>query len=238
MTKLSVNINKLATLRNSRDKNNPNLIEWVKKIESYGSQGITIHPRPDERHIRKFDAAALKKVISTEYNIEGYPSLEFLSLIERIMPDQCTLVPDPPESLTSNAGWQVKESRTILSKAMKQLVLTGVRVSVFVDPKATNLENLKALKELGVHRIEMYTEDFANAPDSQEVLKNYRTLADQALSVGLELNAGHDLNQMNLKKLLTEIPEIKEVSIGHALVCEALDDGMKNTIEAYLKLTQ
>lgn len=238
MTKLSVNINKLATLRNARGKNNPDLIAWAKKIESYGSQGITVHPRPDERHIRRADAFALKEVVSTEYNIEGYPSSEFLSLIEEIKPDQCTLVPDPPEALTSNAGWNVKESMDILSETMRRLKPTGVRVSVFMEPKTTTLSDLESLKELGVHRIEMYTEDFANEPDNPDVLKSYRNLADQALSVGLELNAGHDLNQKNLKKLLTEIPEIKEVSIGHALVCEALDSGMKATVEAYLKLMQ
>ena len=242
MTKLSVNINKLATIRNARGKNNPDLPSWVKKIESYGSQGITVHPRPDERHIRKSDAFALKKVIETEYNIEGYPSSDFLSLIEEIQPDQCTLVPDPPDALTSNAGWDVSKTKKILESTMKRLKPTGVRVCVFMEPKTTTLKDLEVLKNLGVHRIEMYTEDFAKHfakhPENPNTLKEYRVLADQALSVGLELNAGHDLNQRNLKKLLTEIPEIKEVSIGHALICEALEEGMKKTVESYLKLMQ
>ena len=236
MTKLSVNINKLATLRNARGKNNPDLVEWAKKIESYGSEGITVHPRPDERHIRRSDALSLKHVVSTEFNIEGYPSSDFLALIEEIKPEQCTLVPDPPDALTSNAGWIVGEAKDTLVKTMERLRPTGVRVSVFMEPKTTRLEDLAALQELGVHRIEMYTEDFANDPENPEVMKEYRKLADQALSIGLELNAGHDLNQKNLKFLLTEIPEIKEVSIGHALVCEALEDGMEKTVKAYLEL--
>jgi pyridoxine 5-phosphate synthase len=236
MTKLSVNINKLATLRNARGKNNPNLIEWAEKIESYGAQGITVHPRPDERHIRRSDAFALKRTVKTEYNIEGYPSSDFLDLIEEIKPDQCTLVPDPPEALTSNAGWDVKKSKEILAEAMRRLKPTGVRVSVFMEPKTTSIEDLRELKLMGVHRIEIYTEDFANEPDNEKVLESYRMLADRAVAEGLELNAGHDLNQQNLKKLISKIPEIKEVSIGHALVCEALEDGMKKTIESYLNI--
>ena len=236
MTKLSVNINKLATLRNARGKNNPDLTKWAQKIESYGSQGITVHPRPDERHIRRSDVYSLKEIVSTEFNIEGYPSDEFLGLIEKINPDQCTLVPDPPEALTSNAGWVVSNSLELLKKTMNKLRPLGVRVSVFMEPKTTSLEDLKTLKELGVHRIEIYTEDFALEPDNESVLNSYRKLADDSLSVGLELNAGHDLNQKNLSQLLKVIPEIKEVSIGHALICEALEDGMEATINSYLKI--
>jgi len=236
MTKLSVNINKLATIRNARGKNNPDLIHWAKTIESYGALGITVHPRPDERHIRKTDVFELKKVVSTEFNIEGYPSVDFLELIKKIEPEQCTLVPDPPEVLTSNAGWDVKNAKSKLEKTMETLNQLKTRTSVFMEPKNTDFDDLKSLKSMGVDRIEMYTEDFANSPDSEEILQSYRSLADMALEAGLGLNAGHDLNQKNIKKLLSVIPEIDEVSIGHALICEALEDGMKKTVESYLSL--
>jgi pyridoxine 5-phosphate synthase len=233
MTKLSVNINKLATIRNARGKNNPNIINWASKIESYGAHGITVHPRPDERHIRKTDVFELKKVVSTELNIEGYPSPEFLDLIKKIRPDQCTLVPDPPEVLTSNAGWKIKNSKELIKKSAKIIKDCGVRLSLFVEPKTCNLEDLEYLKFTGVDRIEMYTEDYAR--DNTKVV-GYKKLAQIATSVGLELNAGHDLNLKNLSQFITAIPEVKEVSIGHALICEALEFGMKDTIEGYLKI--
>ncbi len=233
MTKLSVNINKLATLRNARGKNNPNIINWASKIESFGAHGITVHPRPDERHIRKTDVFDLKTAVSTELNIEGYPSPDFLDLIKKIRPDQCTLVPDPPEVLTSNAGWQVKTSKETIKNSAKFIKDLGVRLSLFVEPKTCDTEDLEYLKYSGVDRIEMYTEDFAQ---KNSVVSEYKKLASIAISAGLNLNAGHDLNLKNLSQFITTIPEVKEVSIGHALICEALEFGMEDTIKAYLKI--
>lgn len=232
MARLSVNINKLATIRNARGGNNPDLVEWAKKIESYGAHGITIHPRPDERHIRRSDVSDLKKVVKSEFNIEGYPSDDFIKLVKATKPEQCTLVPDPPEVLTSNAGFIVSKQYELLEKSLNELSPI-TRVSVFVEPDTFNFEDAKTLKKLGAHRVELYTEEYAKNNDS---VSKYRKTADLALEAGLELNAGHDLDLNNLEKLISVIPEIKEVSIGHALICEALDLGMKETISKYLKL--
>ena len=235
MTKLSVNINKLATLRNARGGNNPDLIYWAKKIQSLGAHGVTVHPRPDERHIKKQDVFDLKPVVSTEFNIEGYPNKDFIELIQSIKPEQCTLVPDPPEVLTSNAGWDLETQESILTEVLPQLT-PYTRVSIFVEPKTITLEAAQKLKALNVKRAEIYTEDFAKHPAAPETLKKYRICADQLLKAGLELNAGHDLDLNNLNILINLIPEIKEVSIGHALVCEALERGMEQTIKAYLEI--
>lgn len=237
MTKLSVNINKLATLRNARGGNKPNLSKWASKIESYGAHGITVHPRPDERHIKKQDVYDLKDLVSTEFNIEGYPSGDFISLIREITPEQCTLVPDPPEVLTSNAGWRVSESKSKLEATASRLKdLT--RLSVFVEPDFVTREEAQFLKNIGVSRCELYTEEFAKNFSDPKVLEKYRRCADLILDAGLELNAGHDLDLNNLSILINAVPEIKEVSIGHALICEALDYGMKNTIERYLEILE
>jgi pyridoxine 5-phosphate synthase len=235
MTSLSVNINKLATIRNARGGNNPDLIYWADKIQKLGAHGITIHPRPDERHIRQQDVFDLKPHVTTEFNIEGYPNAAFIKLIQKIKPDQCTLVPDPPEVLTSNAGWNLATQEDILLKVLPKLT-PHTRVSIFVEPKTTSLETAKKLKNMGVLRAEIYTEDFAKHPDDAEVLKRYRDCADQLLKAGLELNAGHDLDLNNLGRLISLIPEIKEVSIGHALICDSLELGMSKTIESYLKV--
>lgn len=235
MTKLSVNINKLATLRNARGQNNPNLLEWAKKIENFGAHGITVHPRPDERHIKKQDVYELKPLIKTEFNIEGYPSETFLALIKEIKPHQCTLVPDPPNVLTSNAGWKISNEKKILENTLRSLEeSTNTRVSVFVDPDNLSVKEALFLKSIGVSRVELYTEEYASHQDSPAVLKKYRKTSDIALNAGLELNAGHDLDHKNLTPFLKAIPEIKEVSIGHALICEALDCGMQQTVEKYL----
>ncbi len=235
MTKLSVNINKLATIRNARGGNNPDLTSWVKKIEAFGAEGVTVHPRPDERHIKKQDVYDIKPLVQTEFNIEGYPSDDFISLIKEIKPEQCTLVPDPPDALTSNAGWNVKTQFELLKASLEKLSPI-TRVSVFVEPDTMTLENAKKLKDLGAHRAEIYTEEFAHNHTDEQVLKKYRECANQLLEAGLELNAGHDLDLNNLKELITLIPEIKEVSIGHALICESLELGMKETINRYLNI--
>lgn len=235
MTKLSVNINKLATIRNARGGNNPNLQSWTEKIESFGAQGVTIHPRPDERHIRRTDVFEIKPLVKTEFNVEGYPSDDFIKLIEEVRPEQCTLVPDPPEAITSNAGWDVATQYNLLETALKKLSpLT--RVAVFVEPETMSLENARILKKLGAHRAEIYTEEFAHNHKDKSVQTKYRTCADQLLEAGLELNAGHDLDLSNLGTLIEVIPEIKEVSIGHALICESLEMGMEKVINSYLEI--
>ncbi len=235
VTKLSVNINKLATIRNARGGNNPSLIYWAKKIESFGAHGITIHPRPDERHIKKTDVFDLKPVIKTEFNLEGYPSADFIKLIKEVQPEQCTLVPDPPEALTSNAGWDVNAQEGLLKSALSEL--NGVtRLSVFVEPRTTSFDSAKKIKDWGADRAELYTENFALNQTNSGTLKKYRMCADQLLEAGLELNAGHDLDLNNLSALIELLPEVKEVSIGHALICESLELGMEETIKRYLNL--
>lgn len=238
MTKLSVNINKVATLRNSRGGNTPNVIEAAKKIQSFGAQGITVHPRPDERHITREDVLNLKKVVNTEFNIEGYPSKDFINLIKEVNPEQVTLVPDPPEVLTSNAGWKVSEQKELLKWAAEELRL--YRISVFVEPLTCSLEDLKFLREIGISRIEIYTEDFAKAFDThdeallEQSLNQYRRLYQDAMDAGLGINAGHDLSQKNLGCFIQNFPYVSEVSIGHALISDALYDGLEMTVKNYL----
>lgn len=234
MTRLSVNINKLATLRNARGGDNPNLISWAKKIQEYGAHGITIHPRPDERHIRRSDVADLRGVISTEFNIEGYPSREFLDMVIRVKPEQVTFVPDPPDVLTSNAGWDVKENRTFLKEVIAEMKQASIRTSLFME---TDIDQIEAAAEVDADRIELYTEDYARSRvkgDSQ-IIDNYVKAAQCAKEVELGVNAGHDLDLDNLGPLVAAIPFIDEVSIGHALICDALTYGMENTIKLYLR---
>lgn len=233
MTRLSVNINKLATIRNARGGDNPDIIAWTKKIESYGGQGITIHPRPDQRHIRKSDVHELKKVVTTEFNIEGYPSREFLDLVKQVVPEQVTFVPDPPEVLTSNAGWDVIEHESFLADVMAEMRAVKIRTSVFME---TDLKQIQAVDRIGADRIELYTESYASqmAAGDTGVIDQYRAAADCAKAMGLGVNAGHDLDLTNLKTFVQAIPFIDEVSIGHALVCDALVYGMEETIKRYL----
>lgn len=234
MTRLSVNINKLATLRNARGGDNPDVIEWTRQIQSYGAQGITIHPRPDERHIRRSDVHALKKVVTTEFNIEGYPSREFLDLVKEVVPEQVTFVPDPPEVLTSNAGWDVIKHQAFLADIMAEMRAEKIRTSVFME---TNLKQMDAVGKIGADRIELYTESYATrmAAGDSSVIDEYRAAADRAKSLGLGVNAGHDLDVHNLKAFVEAIPFVDEVSIGHALICDALVYGMEKTVKLYLK---
>lgn len=243
MTKLSVNINKIATLRNARGKNQPNLIEFTHLIIQSGAHGITVHPRPDERHIRYSDTYDLKEFLSNhkniEYNIEGYPNEKFLHLIETLKPHQCTLVPDPPHVLTSNAGWEVFQNAALLKKVTDKLKSKGIRVSLFLDPKTVKEEDLAALKSIAPPRVELYTEGYAEAWEGDHceiVTKSYKQLAKKMELLSIGVNAGHDLNQKNVGFLLKQIPQIKEVSIGHALISEALKEGLQKTISNYLNI--
>jgi pyridoxine 5-phosphate synthase len=232
-TKLSVNINKFATIRNARGGNNPNLIQVAKDCESFGAQGITVHPRPDERHIRYQDVIELKPVVKTEFNIEGYPSVEFIELIHRVKPEQVTLVPDPPHVLTSNAGWDTISNQEMLQSIIKELKKSTPRVSIFLNPQPELVEGAKLC---GADRIELYTEFYAvNFPNNpEEAIRQYIETAKKAQEYGLGINAGHDLDLVNLNYLAKNIPGLLEVSIGHALVCDALYHGLQNTIQMYL----
>lgn len=238
MAILSVNINKLATLRNSRGKNNPDVIRGAQEIIRFGAQGITVHPRPDERHIRKSDVYQLKSVINVELNVEGFPSEDFLSMIEKVKPAQCTLVPDAPEVLTSNAGWNVKANESFLATVARRLNKAGVRTSVFVDPMNIQVDEYVLLKQIGIERVELFTEHYADSFGSSAasaVLANYKESASRARAAGLGVNAGHDLSAENLPQLIAEIPWIAEVSIGHALICDALYWGLEETVKRYIR---
>jgi pyridoxine 5-phosphate synthase len=237
MTKLSVNVNKLATLRNSRGKNNPDVLKMTLDIISYGAEGITVHPRPDGRHIRKEDVYAIANAIQVEFNIEGYPDRIYLDLVKDIKPAQATLVPDPPHVLTSNAGWEIEKNGDFLIKTIAALHSYGIRTSLFVDPFKMTEKELKYLKLTGTDRAELYTEAYADShgtPAFEKTLGVYKTAADSINALGIDLNAGHDLNLLNLRAFIKTIPNIKEVSIGHALICDALYYGMKDTIARYL----
>jgi pyridoxine 5-phosphate synthase len=232
-TKLSVNINKFATIRNARGGNNPDLVQVAKDCEAFGAEGITVHPRPDERHVRKSDVYALKKIVTTEFNIEGYPSPEFISLIHDIKPEQVTLVPDPPDALTSNAGWDTIKYEDYLKSIIEDLKKSAGRVSIFLE---ANPDLLPTAKATGADRIELYTEPYAiqYAPDKIRAVTPFKETAKLAGELGLGVNAGHDLSLENLNYLTSQIPELQEVSIGHALVCDALYHGLQNTIQLYL----
>ncbi len=235
MTKLSVNINKFATIRNSRGGNNPNLVKVAKDAERFGAEGITVHPRPDERHIRYRDVYDLKAVVSTEFNIEGNPKeKKFVELVLANTPTQVTLVPDVSGQLTSNHGWNTVEHQTYLQDIIAEFQSAGIRVSIFVDP---DLKMVEAASTTGTDRIELYTEAYAtNFQQNKELaIKPYRDAALLAQKLGLGLNAGHDLDLHNLRFFAQNIPDLQEVSIGHALVCDCLYLGMENTIQRYLR---
>jgi pyridoxine 5-phosphate synthase len=235
MTKLSVNINKIATIRNARGGDVPNVVQVAIDCERFGADGITIHPRPDERHITTKDVYDLKKVVTTEFNIEGYPDARFMDLIADVFPEQATLVPDPPNVLTSNAGWDTKKHFDLLTDLIQQLKVLGVRSAIFVD---TNSVNIEYAAKIGVDRIELYTGPFAeNFPKNPEkAIKEYVQAANLAHQLGLEVNAGHDLSLENLKFFKESIPFLAEVSIGHALISDALYFGLENTIQRYKML--
>jgi pyridoxine 5-phosphate synthase len=232
MTKLSVNINKIATLRNARGGNVPNVVSVAIDCEKFGAEGITVHPRPDERHITYQDVLDLKMVVKTEFNIEGYPDPRYMELVEKVRPHQATLVPDPPDAITSNAGWDTVKHKTFLVKIISDLKSLGIRTSVFVEPR---LEIIDAAREIGTDRVELYTEPYATnyAQDRDEAIKDFVLAAHHARDLGIGLNAGHDLNLQNLHFLKENIPFLAEVSIGHALVSDALYYGLQNTIQMY-----
>ncbi len=234
MTKLSVNVNKIATIRNARGGNNPNLSQMVIDAENFGAQGITIHPRPDERHITGNDVYALKKVVTTEFNIEGYPDDRYLSIIEEVRPDQATLVPDPPHVLTSNAGWDTINRADELKPLIQHIKSLGIRTSIFVEPEVSMI---KGAATIGADRIELYTEMYASGyhVNRDLAIEKYVESAHAAKELGLGINAGHDLDLDNLGYLKKRIPFLDEVSIGHALICDALYLGLENTIQLYLR---
>ena len=219
MTRLSVNINKIATLRNARGGNNPDVVKTALDCERFGADGITVHPRPDERHIKRQDVYDLKKVLTTEFNIEGYPAPDFMKLVTQIKPAQVTLVPDTPEQVTSNHGWNTLDEQDFLTDIVAELKGHGIRTSIFVD---ANIKMVEMAAKAGADRVELYTEPYA---------ENYR----KARECGMGLNAGHDLSLVNLKYLKEQIPWMDEVSIGHALICDALYLGLEKTISEYKK---
>ena len=233
MTKLSVNINKIATLRNSRGGNVPDLLQVATDIQEFGAEGITIHPRPDERHIRYQDALDLKKIVHTEYNIEGNPIPKFIDLVLQIKPTQVTLVPDGEDVLTSNAGWDTVAHKDYLTEIIAEFKRNGIRTSLFVDPVSSMIE---AAAKTGTDRVELYTEAYAKgyALGNKEAIVPYVQAAQVAHQVGLGLNAGHDLNLENLRYFKENIPTLLEVSIGHALISEALYLGLQNVVSMYL----
>ncbi len=234
MTKLSVNINKIATLRNARGGSNPNVVCVAQDCERFGAQGITVHPRPDERHIRYQDVLDLKAIVTTEFNIEGYPDARYMELVKQVRPTQATLVPDPPDAITSSFGWDTIQYRSQLQDIIAELKSYGIRTSIFVDP----VEKMVAgAAEIGTDRIELYTEGYATqyAANRETAVLPYAQAARVAAEFGLSLNAGHDLDLNNLRYLKQHLPNLLEVSIGHALVCDALYFGLENTIQMYLR---
>lgn len=234
MTRLSVNINKIATIRNARGGNNPDVIQVAKDCERFGAQGITVHPRPDQRHIRYSDVAELKKIVTTEFNIEGNPIQEFIDLVSEHRPDQVTLVPDGPDAITSNSGWDTVKHRLYLAEMVSHFKTLGIRTSIFVDPDPKMVEGAK---HVGADRIELYTEPYAHifTSDKVKAIQPYIESAKVAQELGLGINGGHDLDLENLKYFHDNIEGLDEVSIGHALICDALYYGLENTIQLYLR---
>lgn len=234
MPNLSININKFATLRNARGGNLPNLVQVALDCQRFGAEGITIHPRPDERHITRQDVYDLKQVITTEFNIEGNPNPRYMDLIRTVLPTQATLVPDGEDVLTSNAGWNTVKHAAFLKDIIRELKDLNIRTSIFIDPIP---EMIEAAAQIGTERIELYTEAYAKhfSKNKVEALKPYKTAARLAHELDLGVNAGHDLNLINLNYLKTELPNLLEVSIGHALICDSLYYGLQNTIGMYLK---
>ena len=243
MTLLSVNINKFALIRNSRGTDHPNLVEMAKKCIQFGAQGITLHPRPDERHAKFSDLPIISELIKSyndiEFNIEGYPSEKFINEVNKTKPNQVTLVPDPPETLTSSFGWDCFEHKNLLESTVKNFQSNNIRVSLFVNPEIKTLEHLC---DILPDRVELYTFDYAKnfASNPEESIKNYLEVVQflNKIVPKVDLNAGHDLNLQNLDFFLKHIKTIKEVSIGHALVCDSIDFGLKQTIEKYKKIIQ
>lgn len=235
--RLSVNINKIATLRNARGHNLPDVLRVAKDCERFGAQGITVHPRPDERHIRYQDVRDLKPLVQTEFNIEGYPSKSFMDLVLEVKPHQVTLVPDAPDALTSNAGWDTVRNSDMLSDVVGTFKRAGIRTSLFVEANPLMVENAA---KTGTDRVELYTESYASgySKNREAAIADFVKAARVAAEVGLDLNAGHDLNLDNLAYFNREIPNLKEVSIGHALICDALYYGLENTIQMYLRCLQ
>lgn len=233
MTKLSVNINKIATLRNARGGDVPNIVQFAKDVQEFGAQGITIHPRPDERHIRYQDAYDLKSEVYTEYNIEGNPIPKFIDLVTAIKPTQATLVPDAEDAITSNAGWDCIKHQSFLSEIIKEFKNNDIRTSIFLDP---DLRQVEAAKATGTDRIELYTENFAQnyALENFDAVKTYSDCAILAHDFELGVNAGHDLSLDNIKFFKQNVPNLLEVSIGHALISESLYLGIENVINMYL----
>lgn len=235
MTRLSVNINKIATIRNARGGNTPNVKQAAIDCQKFGAEGITVHPRPDERHIRYKDVYDIKPIITTEFNIEGYPMDDFINLVLDVKPTQVTLVPDPPDVLTSNAGWDTIKHKDFLKDVISTFKASGIRTSIFVDTKNENIEGAVAT---GTDRVELYTEPFAKfyPTDKEQAIADFVTAARRAKELGLGLNAGHDLSLDNLAYFSKMIPEIDEVSIGHALISDALYYGLENTVQMYKRL--
>ncbi|TLF43218.1 pyridoxine 5'-phosphate synthase [Maribacter aurantiacus] len=232
MTKLSVNVNKIATLRNARGGNVPNLLKVASDIERFGAHGITIHPRPDERHIRYQDARDLKDIVTTEFNIEGNPNPKFIDLVLAIKPDQVTLVPDAEDAITSNAGWDTQKHKSFLKEVIKEFKNAGIRTSIFVDPDPKMVEGAK---ETGTDRIELYTESYATgyATDRERAILPFVEAAKKANELELGINAGHDLSLDNIQYFGQNIPGLLEVSIGHALICESIYLGLENVVNMY-----
>lgn len=238
MTKLSVNLNKIALLRNQRNIGIPDVLQAAKTVIKAGAYGITVHPRPDERHIRYCDVYELAEIMTVEFNIEGNPFLgKYMEIVSEVRPDQATLVPDAPDANTSDHGWNLKVNRERLTPIIKKLKAMGIRVSLFMDP---DVAGIVMAKEVGADRIELYTEPYARAFRTNErvdeVLQQYACAARAAVDASLGVNAGHDLNLNNLGKFLAEVPGVLEVSIGHALIAEALEMGLFNTVKEYLKI--
>ena len=244
MVRLSVNVNKIATLRNARGKNIPNLLGVVRDLIGYGVKGITVHPRPDARHILYKDVRDIKQLLkefpSVEFNVESYPSPSFLELMEEVRPHQCTLVPDSPSVLTSNAGWRFQENKVLIQNVVQFLKKRKICSSLFLDPLTLNKAELNALCELKPDCVELYTEHYAvaysSSPQKTSLIQVYIQVAQTLSEYGMQINAGHDLNLDNLAYLLNSVPQIQEVSIGHALICESLYQGLKPVVDQYLQI--
>ncbi|TLX76985.1 pyridoxine 5'-phosphate synthase [Labilibacter sediminis] len=232
MTKLSVNINKIATIRNARGGNQPNVVKSAIDVQTFGAEGVTVHPRPDERHITYKDVVDIKPIIKTEFNIEGYPSRKFIDLVKSVKPHQVTLVPDPPEAITSNAGWDTIKHQAFLQDIIGEFSEAGIRTSIFID---TNLDNIANAVKTNTDRVELYTEPYAAmyTQDREKAVAPFVAAAEMAKKAGLKVNAGHDLSLENLKFFSENIPFLAEVSIGHALICDALYYGLEKTVQLY-----
>lgn len=232
MTALSVNINKIATIRNARGGNTPNVLQAAERIERFGAEGITVHPRPDERHIRYADVVELKKIVKTEFNVEGYPTPDFIELVLNTKPHQVTLVPDAPDALTSNAGWDVETHFEFLSDIVRKLKSNGIRVSIFME---ANPDLMKKAAATGTDRVELYTESYAvgYSADREKAVAPFIAAAKAAHDEGMGVNAGHDLSLENLRYFAQQVPFLEEVSIGHALISDALYFGLENTVQMY-----